>query len=121
MARETKSDMDEPDTCLIAAHGYCSQDLVNLVLTGHAVTNCFDGEREVGGKVCRGVLQRSRLGFLSLFEWFGYTQVGRYRLMSQFADVECEEAGPTLSNIPFHSLYGVLCVSSLLPTYALHT
>ncbi|DBA94980.1 TPA: hypothetical protein ACH3X1_002505 [Trebouxia sp. C0004] len=75
--RQTKADMDEPDTCLIAAHGYCSQDLVNLVLTGHAVTNCFNGKKDVAGKVCQGVQQRSRLGFLSLFEWFGYTQVGR--------------------------------------------
>jgi len=51
--------------------------LVNLVLTGHAVTNCFNGNRDVAGKICQGVQQRSRLGFLSLFEWFGYTQVGR--------------------------------------------
>ncbi|KAA6429131.1 MAG: hypothetical protein FRX49_00527 [Trebouxia sp. A1-2] len=76
--RQTKADMDEPDTCLIAAHGYCSQDLVNLVLTGHAVTNCFNGKRDVAGKMCQGVQQRSRLGFLSLFEWFGYTQVGSH-------------------------------------------
>jgi hypothetical protein len=75
--RQTKADMDEPDTCLIAAHGYCSQDLVNLTLTGHAVTNCFNGKKDVAGKMCQGVQQRSRLGFLSLFEWFGYTQVGR--------------------------------------------
>ena len=69
--------MDEPNTCLIAAHGYCSQDLVNLVLTGAAVTNCFDGQKDVAGAVCRGVQQQSRLGFLSLFEWYGYDQVGR--------------------------------------------
>ena len=75
--RRTKCDMDEPDSCFIAAHGYCSQDLVNLVLTGHAVTNCFDGQKDVAGKLCQGVHCRSRLGFLSLFEWFGYTQVGR--------------------------------------------
>ncbi len=77
LTRQTKADMDEPDTCLVAAHGYCSQDLVNLVLTGHAVTNCFNDNKDVAGKMCQGVQQRSRLGFLSLFEWFGYTQVGR--------------------------------------------
>lgn len=70
--------MDEPQTCLIAAHGYCSQDLVNLVLTGHAVTNCFNGEKDVAGQRCKGTLQPSQLGFLSLFEWYGYTQVGRW-------------------------------------------
>lgn len=69
--------MDEPQTCLIAAHGYCSQDLVNLLLTGNAVTNCFNGDRDVAGKQCRGIQQPSQLGFLSLFEWYGYTQVGR--------------------------------------------
>ena len=77
MCRQTRQDMDEPDTCLIAAHGYCSQDLVNLLLTGCAVTNCFNGERDVAGQRCKGVLQPSQLGFLSLFEWYGYTQVGR--------------------------------------------
>ena len=69
--------MDEPDTCLIAAHGYCSQDLVNLVLTGHAVTNCFNGVKDVAGQQCKGLRQQSQLGFLSLFEFYGYTQVGR--------------------------------------------
>ena len=76
--RQTKQDMDEPQTCLIAAHGYCSQDLVNLVLTGHAVTNCFNGERDVAGQRCKGLLQPSHLGFLSLFEWYGHMQVGRW-------------------------------------------
>ena len=28
---------------LIGAHGYCSQEMVNLLLTGHAVSNTFDG------------------------------------------------------------------------------
>ena len=27
-------DMDSPDLSLIGAHGYCSQELVNLLLTG---------------------------------------------------------------------------------------
>ncbi|KAL3131825.1 hypothetical protein ABBQ38_007539 [Trebouxia sp. C0009 RCD-2024] len=75
--RQTRQDMDEPQTCLIALHGYCSQDLVNLVLTGHATTNCFDGEQNVAGQLCKGVAQPSQLGFLSLFEYYGYMQVGR--------------------------------------------
>lgn len=76
--RQTRQDMDESSSCLIAAHGYCSQDLVNLLLTGHAVTNCFDGSQDVAGKLCSGTQQQSQLGFLSLFEWFGYIQIGRY-------------------------------------------
>lgn len=70
--------MDESDSCLIAAHGYCSQDLVSLLLTGHAVTNCFNGSQDVGSKLCKGVQKPCQLGFLSLFEWFGYTKIGRY-------------------------------------------
>ena len=76
--RQTRQDMDESSSCLIAGHGYCSQDLVNLLLTGRAATNCFDGSQDVAGKLCRGVQQQSQLGLLSLFEWFGYIQVGRY-------------------------------------------
>lgn len=75
--RQTRQDMDESSSCLIAAHGYCSQDLVNLFLTGHAVTNCFDGSHNVTGQLCRGIQHPCQLGFLSLFEHFGYMQVGR--------------------------------------------
>ena len=77
--------MDEPNTCLIAAHGYCSQDLVNLLLTGTAVTNCFDGQQDVAGQLCRGGQHRSQLGFLSLFEWYGYTTVGRWVIERSFS------------------------------------
>ena len=35
--------MDGENTPLIGAHGYCSQEMVNLLLTGHAVSNTFDG------------------------------------------------------------------------------
>ena len=32
--KNVKSDMDNSDTALIAAHGYCSQEMVNLIITG---------------------------------------------------------------------------------------
>jgi len=31
-----RADMDEPGSCLMANHGYCSQELVNLVMMGYA-------------------------------------------------------------------------------------
>ena len=34
---------------LIGAHGYCTQELVNLMLMGDACSNVFDGLRTVGG------------------------------------------------------------------------
>ena len=35
-------DMDTPDVPMMGAHGYCSQEMVNLMLTGKAVSNTFD-------------------------------------------------------------------------------
>ena len=36
--------MDAENSPLIGAHGYCSQEMVNLLLTGNAVSNTFDGQ-----------------------------------------------------------------------------
>lgn len=88
-------DADFP-TQLIAANGYCSQELVNLVLLGRGHSNVFDGEQTVsgqndgkgdgggglyeskddtnGGFRLRGVPRRALVGFLTLFEKQGYLQ-----------------------------------------------
>ena len=86
-------DADFP-TQLIAANGYCSQELVNLVLLGRGHSNVFDGEQNVGGSAdgrgdgggglgggegtggfrLRGVPRRAMVGFLTLFEKQGYLQ-----------------------------------------------
>lgn len=39
--------MDEANTTLIGRHGYCTQEMVNLLLTGKAVSNVFDGVVEL--------------------------------------------------------------------------
>jgi hypothetical protein len=66
-----KGDMDLPDTPLIAAHGYCSMELVNLCLTGQAVSNVFDGVRQLDeAMTLHGVATKSRVGLLTLFEWY---------------------------------------------------
>ena len=75
--RRTRAEMDEPTTPLIAAYGYCSQDLVNLLLVGCAATNCFNGTKQVAGSTCRGVPAQGDLGFLTLFEHYGHLEVGR--------------------------------------------
>ena len=36
--------MDGETSSLMGAHGYCSQEMVNLLLTGQAVSNTFDGQ-----------------------------------------------------------------------------
>lgn len=37
--------MDSPENSLIGHHGHCSQEQVNLFLTGKARSNCFDGNK----------------------------------------------------------------------------
>ena len=43
-----KRDMDTDSTPLMAAHGYCSQEMVNLITTGLATSNVFDGDITLG-------------------------------------------------------------------------
>lgn len=35
--------MDSAANPLIGNHGHCTQEAVNLMLTGFAISNCFDG------------------------------------------------------------------------------
>lgn len=44
-----RNSMDEViNGTLLGSHGYCTQDMVNLLLTGTAVSNVFDGIMELG-------------------------------------------------------------------------
>ncbi|XP_072028596.1 probable ubiquitin carboxyl-terminal hydrolase MINDY-4 [Amphiura filiformis] len=74
-------DMDEPTNKLMGAHGYCTQEMVNLILTGKAVSNVFNDimELDSGGReksILKGITGRSEIGLLSLFEHYGSCQVG---------------------------------------------
>mmetsp|Transcript_30963 Transcript_30963/g.100864 ORF Transcript_30963/g.100864 Transcript_30963/m.100864 type:complete len:586 (-) Transcript_30963:198-1955(-) len=71
-----KEDMDEPETGLMGAHGYCTQELVNLIITGRSFTNVFDGNVDMDGKLLKGLQDRSKIGLLTLFEWYKYVEVG---------------------------------------------
>ena len=67
--------MDCPDLALIGSHGYCSQEVVNLLLFGCAVSNTFDGQTVLGdgdetATVLKGVPGTSPIGLLSLFEHY---------------------------------------------------
>eukprot|EP00949_MAST-11_sp_MAST-11-sp1_P000576 g576.t1 len=70
------SDRDE-EISLIDRHNYASQSLVNLLLVGKAVNQAFDGEREFGGMLLRGISSQSSVGYLTLFEHYGQTPVGQ--------------------------------------------
>ncbi|XP_041791689.1 probable ubiquitin carboxyl-terminal hydrolase MINDY-4 isoform X2 [Chelmon rostratus] len=78
---KVREDMDMPTTTLIGAHGYCTQELVNLLLCGRAVSNVFDNEMELdsgNGSVTllKGIKGQCDVGLLSLFEHYNICKVG---------------------------------------------
>uniref|UniRef100_A0A1A7YXC4 Ubiquitin carboxyl-terminal hydrolase MINDY n=2 Tax=Iconisemion striatum TaxID=60296 RepID=A0A1A7YXC4_9TELE len=80
---KVREDMDVPTTTLIGAHGYCTQELVSLLLCGRAVSNVFDNDIELdsgNGNVTllKGVKDPCEVGLLSLFEHFNICKVGAH-------------------------------------------
>ncbi|XP_040287293.1 probable ubiquitin carboxyl-terminal hydrolase MINDY-4 [Bufo bufo] len=78
-----QKDFDVPTNCLIGAHAYCTQELVNLILGGRAVSNVFNDVMELDSgdghvTLLRGIPCRSDIGLLSLFEHYNVCQVGSY-------------------------------------------
>ena len=76
---EVKADMDVASNTMIAAHGYCSQEVVTLLLTGKAHSNVFDGTLEgVMDTPMMGIVDRCAVGYLTLVEALneGYITVG---------------------------------------------
>ena len=49
-------------------HGHGSQSLINLMLTGVATQNVFDGDKDLCGLQLRGISSQSQVGFLSYLE-----------------------------------------------------
>ena len=83
--RETRDDIasvlgETPQ--MMGRHDYASQELVNLLLVGGAFSQVFDGEKRLEGQskedtvLLRGIPKRSRIGFLTLFEHYGFVPVG---------------------------------------------
>ncbi|XP_056340995.1 probable ubiquitin carboxyl-terminal hydrolase MINDY-4 isoform X3 [Oenanthe melanoleuca] len=74
-----RSDFDVLTTRLIGSHGYCTQELVNLLLTGKAVSNVFNNVIELDSgngniTILKGITSRSDIGLLSLFEHYDVCQ-----------------------------------------------
>ena len=69
---------------MIGHHGYAEQEFVNLMLTGAATSNVFDGEKRLEDEsgssndcvVLGGIGERGKVGFLTLFEAFKNVEVG---------------------------------------------
>ncbi|XP_054847996.1 probable ubiquitin carboxyl-terminal hydrolase MINDY-4 [Eublepharis macularius] len=86
---QVRGDFDVVTNRLIGAHGYCTQELVNLLLTGKAVSNVFNDVIELDSgngntTVLKGVSGRSEVGLLSLFEHYDVCQVGCYLKTPKF-------------------------------------
>ncbi|XP_036897096.1 probable ubiquitin carboxyl-terminal hydrolase MINDY-4 [Sturnira hondurensis] len=93
-----RQDFDVPTNHLIGAHSYCTQELVNLLLTGRAVSNVFNDVVELdagNGNVTllKGISARSDVGLLSLFEHYDVCQVGCFLKTPRFPIwVVCSES-----------------------------
>ena len=73
-------DMDSapPECSLTAQWGHCSQELINLLLTGVASSNVFDGVMDLGGLLMKGVVSKPQVGYLTQLEALRYCQVGTF-------------------------------------------
>eukprot|EP00210_Caulerpa_lentillifera_P002652 g2533.t1 len=104
-----RDEMDDSEMCLIGNHSYCSQELVNLLITGKATTNTFDGNKsfdEEGSYLLKGIQRRSRLGLLTLLEWNNYVEVGSFLKCPEFPVwIVCAESHFTV----------LFCLDTILP------
>ncbi|KAM6963058.1 LOW QUALITY PROTEIN: putative ubiquitin carboxyl-terminal hydrolase MINDY-4 [Aplochiton taeniatus] len=78
---KVREDMDVPTSTLIGAHGYCTQELVHLLLCGRAVSNVFDNDMELDSgngnlTLLKGIKGCCDIGLLSLFEHYNICKVG---------------------------------------------
>ncbi|KAI8613550.1 hypothetical protein BC830DRAFT_1131677 [Chytriomyces sp. MP71] len=96
-----EDDFDELDCSMIGRHGYCTQEMVNLILIGQAVSNVHDGDFKLGEgidvKILKGIKKTSQFGYLSLFEHYGSLKVGEYMKTPQLPIfVVCSESHYTV-------------------------
>lgn len=72
-----KNEIEDTSEPLIdPVYGHGSQSLINLLVTGHAVSNVWDGDRECSGMMLHGIHQQASVGFLTLMESLRYCKVG---------------------------------------------
>ena len=73
-------DADMSGNTLIGRFGNGTQELINLLLTGRATGDVFDGNKPLGdsGLVVQGVSRRPTIGYLTHLEALQLCQVGSY-------------------------------------------
>lgn len=76
---EIRSEMSDPTESMIdPTYGYGSQSLINLMLTGRAVSHVWNHDQNVGGLNLRGIDRQNVVGFLALLEHLRYCEVGSF-------------------------------------------
>ncbi|KAL2467896.1 ubiquitin interaction motif-containing protein [Forsythia ovata] len=75
-----QADRDDPSQPLVTApFGHASQEIVNLLLSGNAAANVFDGKMDLGGGMfVKGISTPVEVGFLTLLESLNFCKVGQY-------------------------------------------
>eukprot|EP00897_Mesotaenium_endlicherianum_P005529 jgi/Mesen1/5003/ME000025S04407 len=75
-----QADRDDPEQPLVThPFGHASQEIVNLLLSGQAVANVFDGSMDLGGGMClKGIPSSVQVGFLTLLESLNLCKVGQH-------------------------------------------
>lgn len=69
-----RQDMEE--SLIDPVHGHGSQSLINLLVTGSATQNVFDGSKDLCGMDLTGITKQAQIGFLSYLECLRYLEVG---------------------------------------------
>ncbi|MBN3315336.1 MINY3 hydrolase, partial [Atractosteus spatula] len=75
---------DATEPLIDPVYGHGSQSLINLLLTGHAVSNVWDGDRECSGMKLHGIHSQATIGFLTLMESLQYCKVGAFLKSPKF-------------------------------------
>ncbi|CAL8361695.1 unnamed protein product [Arctogadus glacialis] len=75
---------DTMEPLIDPVHGHGSQSLVNLFVTGHAVSNVWDRDRECSGMKLHGIHKQASVGFLTLMESLRYCKVGAFLKSPKF-------------------------------------
>ncbi|XP_017877343.1 ubiquitin carboxyl-terminal hydrolase MINDY-3 homolog isoform X1 [Ceratina calcarata] len=74
-----RCEMSDPlESMIDPTYGYGNQSLINLMLTGRAVSHVWDHDQDVGGLKLRGIDKQNAIGFLALLEHLCYCEVGSF-------------------------------------------
>ncbi|XP_043923438.1 ubiquitin carboxyl-terminal hydrolase MINDY-3 isoform X2 [Protopterus annectens] len=63
---------DATEPLIDPVYGHGSQSLISLLITGRAVSNVWDGDRECSGMKLHGISNQATVGFLTLMESLRY-------------------------------------------------